>query len=529
MEGPVRTLASAWLGLMLALLASSPTSAQSNRGFTLQRYEPTAAGQWSFWVDHPRFERKATFAAGLTFDYAHKPLVVRLSSRNGATIERSIIRHQLYAHIDLSLSLLQYLELSLTLPALLYEEGRAAIGIEPGSAAIGDPRVGAMVKLYGDPLRDVFAVSAGAQLWIPIGGNDNHVGDRVTRVAPRVSLGGVYKHLLWSTLFQFLYRHEESIGQLQNGAKGNTVGPELQLGAAIGYADFQKHFSVGPEVMLATVITGGHAFERHFTALEILLGGHYRLFDQFLFSLAGGIGALREPGSPDARVIFRVAYAPERHPAPEPPPQVPEAPQPPPPEPDRDGDGLVDLSDRCPDDPQGPTPDLERPGCPRIEPAPLDSDGDGIADAQDQCPNEAGIAEAHGCKPPEPPAAAVIAGDKIELWDSFLFGNDNAQLDQSSLPLVDAVAKVLTEHAEIELVVIEGHTDDRGSQAHNQKLSAARAHAVMAALTARGIAASRLQAVGYGPTRPLVANDTPENRAKNRRVELHIARRTKAD
>lgn len=67
---------------------------------------------------------------------------------------------------------------------------------------------------------------------------------------------------------------------------------------------------------------------------------------------------------------------------------------------------------------------------------------------------------------------------------------------------------------------IEGHTDSRGSANLNQALSQQRAEAVRDALVARGVEASRLVAVGRGSDRPVASNDTPEGRARNRRVEI---------
>ena len=79
--------------------------------------------------------------------------------------------------------------------------------------------------------------------------------------------------------------------------------------------------------------------------------------------------------------------------------------------------------------------------------------------------------------------------------------------------------KLLTENPELRLTV-QGHTDNTSTPAHNQQLSAARAQAVVAALTAQGIAAARLQAAGFGQTQPLADNATAAGRARNRRVEL---------
>ncbi|HAI84537.1 MAG TPA: OmpA family protein, partial [Chitinophagaceae bacterium] len=69
---------------------------------------------------------------------------------------------------------------------------------------------------------------------------------------------------------------------------------------------------------------------------------------------------------------------------------------------------------------------------------------------------------------------------------------------------------------------IEGHTDNSGKAALNMKLSQARAEAVKAFITKKGIDASRLTANGYGDTMPVADNKTSAGKAKNRRVELKL-------
>jgi OOP family OmpA-OmpF porin len=74
---------------------------------------------------------------------------------------------------------------------------------------------------------------------------------------------------------------------------------------------------------------------------------------------------------------------------------------------------------------------------------------------------------------------------------------------------------------------VSGHTDNRGKATDNQKLSQARAAAVLKYLTGKGVTATRLTAAGYGDTKPLVPNDNEENRQRNRRIEFSV-RETKA-
>ena len=85
--------------------------------------------------------------------------------------------------------------------------------------------------------------------------------------------------------------------------------------------------------------------------------------------------------------------------------------------------------------------------------------------------------------------------------------------------LIKDIALTLT-HNPTWTLQINGHTDSIGDEAYNQKLSAARAKAVAAALIKRGIAGQRLQTAGLGPTQPKGDNSTLQGRALNRRVEL---------
>jgi outer membrane protein OmpA-like peptidoglycan-associated protein len=73
-------------------------------------------------------------------------------------------------------------------------------------------------------------------------------------------------------------------------------------------------------------------------------------------------------------------------------------------------------------------------------------------------------------------------------------------------------------------IEIAGHTDSRGSEDYNRRLSQGRTQAVVDYLISQGIAPHRLRAVGYGESRPIDTNDTEEGRAKNRRVEFTVVK-----
>ncbi len=91
-----------------------------------------------------------------------------------------------------------------------------------------------------------------------------------------------------------------------------------------------------------------------------------------------------------------------------------------------------------------------------------------------------------------------------------------------SFQLLKDVAKVLKDNAWIKKIRVEGHTDDVGKIEKNMKLSKERAESVAAFLIKEGVDAARLEAEGYGPTKPIDPATTKEARATNRRVEFTI-------
>lgn len=109
----------------------------------------------------------------------------------------------------------------------------------------------------------------------------------------------------------------------------------------------------------------------------------------------------------------------------------------------------------------------------------------------------------------------------ITLSGSVLFRSDEATLLSEAQSRLGQVADALLETKERRLLV-EGHTDSQGSDAHNQELSQRRADAVRSYLIQRGYDASRVQAVGIGEGRPVADNSSAEGRANNRRVEIVI-------
>jgi outer membrane protein OmpA-like peptidoglycan-associated protein len=122
-----------------------------------------------------------------------------------------------------------------------------------------------------------------------------------------------------------------------------------------------------------------------------------------------------------------------------------------------------------------------------------------------------------------PTAEVERVGEGINLTfdSSLLFAVGSADISPSYKQDLTAAATVMQKYPDTN-ILIEGHTDNTGTDAVNQPLSERRATAVSKYLASQGVASSRLSTKGYGSSQPKVPNDTKENQAKNRRVELAI-------
>ncbi|MGZ3448194.1 MAG: OmpA family protein [Polyangiales bacterium] len=182
------------------------------------------------------------------------------------------------------------------------------------------------------------------------------------------------------------------------------------------------------------------------------------------------------------------------------------------PDPDNDGDGILDTVDKCKDQPEDPDGFEDNDGCP--EP---DNDKDGVLDLDDACPIDPGPADNKGC--PKKPALVVVTSSQIKITQQIHFEFDKSKIKPDSFPILNAVAQVLKDNPDISLE-IQGHTDNKGQPAYNQKLSQGRADAVRTYLIEHGVSAGRMTAKGYGQDVPIDSNATEAGRAKNRRVEF---------
>ncbi|HET9950647.1 MAG TPA: OmpA family protein [Candidatus Eisenbacteria bacterium] len=214
---------------------------------------------------------------------------------------------------------------------------------------------------------------------------------------------------------------------------------------------------------------------------------------------------------------------------------------------DSDGDGVFDGLDTCADTPKGAKVDAS--GCP------MDSDKDGVFDGLDQCegtpfgctvsPNgcqsdadQDGVCDGIDKCPDTPANVRVdklgcpieVSQKETELLDTGMirlqdvnFDTGKSIIKPESYKALDEVGNILARWPELR-VEIGGHTDARGSDAQNQKLSDSRAKAVLDYLLNKfpELKTEQFTSKGYGETQPIASNTTQLGMAKNRRVEFKV-------
>ena len=137
-----------------------------------------------------------------------------------------------------------------------------------------------------------------------------------------------------------------------------------------------------------------------------------------------------------------------------------------------------------------------------------------------QCPEQQ---QCPVCQGPEQPPPVV---DGVEQWVSIpfriTFPTSENTLDAQQQALLREVARTLQARGDVRKIRVEGHTDNRGNTAMNQRLSEERARTVLEYLVTLGAPREGLESVGFGATRPLTDNSSEQDRAQDRRVEFSI-------
>jgi OmpA-OmpF porin, OOP family len=368
---PVSCAIASLLGALLASTANAQTPAEPAPGFAIDRYNPAERGSEWFALDSLDLRGHLRPAAGVTLDYARKPLAIYAGD---GTERVALIEDQLFLHIGGTLMLWDRLRVGVNFPVALLNAGTSgsAEGFSvtaPTGAAVGDLRLGFDVRLLGT-YDSAFTVAAGAQVFLPTGSRASFTGDESIRLLPRLSAAGTYGPITYGAMFGVQYR------ALDEGFAGKETGTELVGGVSAGLRALDGNLVVGPELYGSTVIASSlEAPKPTKSPIELLLGAHYTIW-QLRFGLGAGPGLTRAYGVPAVRVVTSVDWVPPI---------------------DTDGDGIDDVKDACVTIPGVPNPDPRKHGCP------ADRDGDGIHDKDDACVDLPGLSNAdprkHGCPP----------------------------------------------------------------------------------------------------------------------------------
>lgn len=123
---------------------------------------------------------------------------------------------------------------------------------------------------------------------------------------------------------------------------------------------------------------------------------------------------------------------------------------------------------------------------------------------------------------PPPVVVEAPVPSRIELREKVQFAKDSHRILEVSHSVLDEAAATILGEPRIRRIRVEGHASSDGNDSHNLDLSARRARAVRQYLILKGVPDHKLVSEGYGETKPIADNETPEGREANRRVEINV-------
>ena len=556
-----------FVAMALVLLCWAPQLVAAE-GFELQQFHPMPDQHENFFsaasADVPGH---LVWSGWLVMNYGNSPLVLR--DADGERLDK-VVGHQHTGHFLFSLGLTERLELGLDLPVVLFQRGSGAadlpdvnISPEEGGFGLADVRWMAKGQLFStrdDDHSDGVALALMTDMYLPTGNGERLQGGDF-RVGPRLVFDAVVGGVKMGANLGYLYRSQTQVANLD-------VRDTLDWKAGLEVPVSERFRATGE--VFGRVTPGADEMSSVESPAEFLLGGKFQRDALFLVG-GGGTGLVNGYGAPDWRMFFGAGWSPARvaPPPPEPEPE-PECRQAtvdtdcgePPPAQCMDGvitsfamaceDGecvTVETETACEADEECgevdgepacvPKPECRADSdCTDVPPSVCEAgllttyagmcvDGECVYESTDRiCEEneECGTVDGEpACVPG--PERVEVEEERIEITEMIHFALDSDEIERRSYDILNEVARVLQENPHIELVRIEGHTDNIGARAYNVNLSQRRAESVRRYLIDQGVDADRLSAVGKGPDEPIADNATDEGRHQNRRVEFHIEQR----
>jgi outer membrane protein OmpA-like peptidoglycan-associated protein len=529
----------------------------------IEHYQPTPLGLST--VESSLNQRWREYSVGLFLSYAHDPLVLFQDRLQVA----EVVRHRVDQDLIGSVGLLSWLDVTLVFPVTYYQTGDTTQQLGTLThVGLRDMRFQPKATIATQDKTGIVGIAFVPEIWLPTGNKNAFMGNGNVTFAPHLIVDRTL-NLLWG----FRAGLEGGVRLRPRAEIGNVdIGNEVyyRVGAGVGLPNlFDRH----PEAIAE--LTGLSRLDNLFQKREqtAVIGslamrlrwdlepGHR------IFGIGGvNVGGTQGYGAPDFQVFTGIAYQhylsdrdndgiiDEDD-------QCPDDPEDKDgfqdadgcPDPDNDKDGIPDVADKCPNEPEDkdgfedldgcPDPDNDKDGIPDVkdkcpnEPEDFDgfedadgcpdpdNDHDGIPDDKDKCPNEKetinGVDDEDGC-PDEGDPHVEVTSEKVTIDTKIMFDFDSAIIRPESFSILNQVGLTLLANPQLKKIRVEGHTDERGTDAYNLVLSQRRAESVMTYLIGRKVPAERLEAVGYGEGRPLVKGHDERAWSKNRRVEFTI-------
>lgn len=571
--GSRRTSRMAATGLALLLIVSfTPVASAQNieSNYTVERFRLATDTEGILDVEWAEVPKHLELAFGVWMGYSDDPLNVYVNDGDDRERTGSLVSSRLGGSLVGSIGLFDRFAIGLSIPLILSQDqdigGISMSASSLSSFGLGDIRLVPKVAILN---QEDSGINLGLSLAfsLPTSSTDDYFGDPSAAFSPELLISRAFDSG-FRVAANAGYRVRKNIEVLNL-----VVGDEIYSHAGVGYR-FAAQGGPPLELDLTYALATGAAdifgaFNQNYS--EAKIGAGYDIPGPLALFSAAGRGTTNGFGAPDWRVLVGLRLHRGNDSTPAPLPMVDT-------DRDRDGDGILDSEDQCPGEAETLNSFEDKDGCPdsigdtdgdgfidtedscpnkpedkdEFEdedgcPDP-DNDKDGVLDIEDKCINQPGVAQWQGCTAPDrdddsvvdsedncpdqpgtvefkgctKPQLVTVSDSGLDILDKVYFKTNKAIILPQSFELLNNVADVIKNHTEIEKIRIEGHTDDRGSDGYNKKLSQRRAKSVMAYLVKRGVKKSRLVSEGYGEAKPIKSNESDEGRSANRRVDFVI-------
>jgi outer membrane protein OmpA-like peptidoglycan-associated protein len=516
------------IAALLIVAAFAPTA--HAEGFNFQWYHPVGLQNGTLVTETSYTVPTKDVIVALDYMFAND--VARISNLGAS---QAFVGRMQVLEFLVGVGLFPNSELNLHLPLVVDRTSSAGTGLS--SHGVADMEI-SLKYAFLSGSRDAIGVAIVPFLTVPTGAQDQFLGWGSVTGGAMVAVDRKVGPVFLAGNVGFNFRPERRFHPAMNAKAASLA----LFGLSAEWRVIERWLSVLGEAK-GGVDVGGND---NATQLEALTGLRVRV-GGFQIITGGAFGVLDGAGTPDYRFMARFGYdvgigGGQTK--------------------DSDSDGIVDVDDRCPAQPEDFDGFMDWDGCPERDndsdgledgadqcPAQaedldgfndtdgcpdLDNDGDGVRDNYDACPDQPETVNQYrdddGC-PDEVPAGAPVApaGHPKYVFTettSLVFSNIEFQtgaavlLDKSKT-ILDDIASSLKQYPGIR-VRIEGHTDTQGDPGENLLLSQQRALTVLGYLVDKGVPSATFEFAGYGQTRPIADNKTEDGKAKNRRVEFHV-------